>query len=248
MVNIDLKTCRPSNRFFQTRSARRTRSKEVIDSGFSCLKLSLRYLLVTYCSYSNYIKVLKKTSLIIVLPVSYLLCCVLDVSYAGPPAVGGTFPQVEFAIPSNPEHVRYLNLAEDSGVFILSQIGAQVVIVEIFSMYCPHCQREAPTLNNMFRRIEASPGLAGKVKLIGIGAGNSAFEVDFFRKEYDIPFPLFPDGDFQLHKLLGEVRTPYFFGLAIQPEAQPRVFFSQLGGARDAGKLLDDLIRAAGLE
>ena len=162
------------------------------------------------------------------------------------PVAGNVLPEFSLKVPEKLEHRSYLGLP-DAEKFEIQQIQAEVVIIEIFSMYCPHCQREAPALNDFYNYIESSEKLRGRIKLIGIGAGNSVYEVDFFQKRYKVPFPLFPDGDFAIHKLLGEVRTPYFFGLKIQPDSSPLIFFSQLGGAQDARQLLDELIRRAEL-
>jgi peroxiredoxin len=162
------------------------------------------------------------------------------------PVKGDRLPDFTLSVPEKPEHRSYLGLP-DTENFKIHQIQAEVVIIEIFSMYCPHCQREAPALNDLYHDIESSEKLRGRIKLVGIGAGNSTYEVNFFQKRYNVPFPLFPDGDFAIHKLLGEVRTPYFFGLKIQPGDSHRVFFSQLGGSQDARQLLDELIRQAKL-
>lgn len=163
---------------------------------------------------------------------------------AGPPPVGGKLPEMTLGAPKDSADKAYLGLS-GSGAFMIPMIRAKTVVVEIFSMYCPYCQKEAPNVNRVYERIEADPTLKGKIKLIGIGAGNSAFEVGIFKKKYNVPFPLFPDGDFALHKLLGEVRTPYFLGIKINPDGSHRVIHSRLGAFEGAERFLDEIVKAS---
>lgn len=189
-----------------------------------------------------------------------IICCIPRITLGEPPlsppgdsqcetpSPGQPFLELILKTPVNKEHLDYLGLSKTKDDFTLSQIKASVLIIEIFSMYCPHCQREAPTLNDLYAQIESSEALKGRVKIIGIGVGNSPFEVGFFQKKYNIPFPLFSDEDFAIHKQLGEVRTPYFFGIHLHTVKDPTVFFSKLGGAKDAKALLDELMKAAMLQ
>jgi hypothetical protein len=84
--------------------------------------------------------------------------------------------------------------------------------------------------------------------MIGIGIGNSDFEVDFFRKTYDVPFPLFSDGDFTIHQQLGEVRTPFFLVVRKDPDGQPRVAMTKLGGFFNAESFLEKIVASAKLQ
>lgn len=163
-----------------------------------------------------------------------------------PPAKGETLPAINLPVPKNPSLRDYLGLSQRD-TFKIPQIRSDVVIIEIFSMYCPYCQREAPVVNRLFKKIVGNPKLQDKIKLIGIGAGNSSFEVEIFTKRYNIPFPLFPDEDFSIHKSVGEVRTPYFIAVKIYPDGTHKVIYSKLGGLKDIDQFLQSIIDLSGL-
>jgi hypothetical protein len=64
-----------------------------------------------------------------------LLVYPLWVSAAGqPPPEGGVLPDIELPVPENPDYRQYLGLTQKS-VFSIPEIKAEVVIIEIFSMY-----------------------------------------------------------------------------------------------------------------
>jgi peroxiredoxin len=114
-------------------------------------------------------------------------------------------------------------------------------------MYCPFCQKEAPLVNDLFAIIEKDPSLKGKIKILGIGAGNSAYEVEVFRKKYGIPFPVAPDPDYAAHKAYGDVRTPYFVAVKINENGTHEVIYSKLGSFGEAKSFLDNLRKSSGL-
>ncbi|MEJ5365754.1 MAG: TlpA disulfide reductase family protein [Desulfosoma sp.] len=147
---------------------------------------------------------------------------------SGVPGVGQSFPPIALEAPKDPAMRTYLGIGA-AQTFTVDQVDADVVVVEIFSMYCPHCQREAPTVNAFYELAQKKNRPGKTLKILGIGAGNSPFEVDVFAKKYSVPFPLIPDGDYSVHKTLGEVRTPHFIAVKRSADGSRTVVYSQSG-------------------
>jgi peroxiredoxin len=164
-----------------------------------------------------------------------------------PPAKGETLPVFNLPIPKSSTEKGYLGLSGD-GFFKIPQIKTKVVIVEIYSMYCPYCQKDAPGINELYNLIEKNPDLKNKIKMIGIGAGNTSFEVETYKKTYQVPFPLFPDKDFAVHKACGEVRTPYFIVVKINDDGTHQIVHAQLGNYPGAEPFLEIVLKASGLK
>jgi len=163
-----------------------------------------------------------------------------------PPEKGEALPVINLPVPKNAEERNYLGLS-GGDLFKIPRIKARAVIVELFSMYCPFCQKDAARVNELYRLIESNPLLKNKIKLIGIGLGNSPYEVEVFKKTYDIPFPLFPDKDFVIHKVCGEVRTPYYMVVKINEDGTHQIVHTQLGNYPGADPFLGVVLEASGL-
>ncbi len=162
-----------------------------------------------------------------------------------PPQPGGTLPPFSLPVPEDPSLKEYLGLS-GKGLFKISEIKTKILIIEIFSMYCPQCHKEAPRINELYNLIEKDTELKGKIKIIGIGAGNTPFEVETFKKTYKIPFPLFSDRDYTLHKLFGEVRTPYFIVVKFNEDGTHKIVHAQLGGYPGAEAFLELVLKTSG--
>ena len=98
---------------------------------------------------------------------------------------GDPFPEVPLQVPSDPEERNYLGLPQGE-FFTLKDIKADVVLVEIMSVYCPSCQRQVGPYNELFNLIENSAATKGRIKIIGIAVGNSEVEIEDFYKKYKV--------------------------------------------------------------
>lgn len=186
----------------------------------------------------NHLKIITCTLLICIFGCSSYLAAADNL------AVGSQLPTFTLSAPTDLKQCEYLGLQRNQ-TFSPADIKGEIVIIEIFSMYCPHCQKDAPAINQLFTLINSDKKLAKRVKLIGIGAGNSAFEVKIFKKKYQVEFPLFADSNLSIHEKLGSVRTPYFLGICTQGKIPNRIFFSQLGGFTEARNFLDKILKQA---
>lgn len=162
-----------------------------------------------------------------------------------PLPVGQTFPDISFTGPLTDKEAKDLGVGAGGKPFTLQQIKAQAVILVVFSMYCPFCQREAPELNTMHALLK-SKGLSGKIRLVGLGAGNSPFEVNVFREKFSTPFPLIPDQDFTAYKQLGQVGTPFYYVLKRQKDGFV-IVDTQLGCVTSAEAFINAALEKTGL-
>ena len=158
-----------------------------------------------------------------------------------------TFPIFELPIPRNNAYANYLGIS-GTGNFKITQIKSPVLIIEIFSMNCTHCQNATPLARRLYLAIQARLDLKGKIKIIGIGSNNNADEVDLFRKSYHVPFPLFPDPHNAISKKLGGVILPTFIGVKNNGDGTMEKFLFQSGAFRDAKSFLGEILERAKLE
>ena len=183
----------------------------------------------------------------------FLYSCVLSFTFAGVSIAaaageGELLPDISLTVPENQSHIDYLGLKGKPGTpFKVSDIDADILLIELFSMYCPYCQQAAPTVNELYEKLEETKRADLKIVLIGIGANNTDLEVDTFRQGFDIAFPLFSDKDMSLYKSLGEGGTPTFIGYRKDGERRI-VFLRKSGGIKDPHEFFENIMKGSGLK
>lgn len=149
--------------------------------------------------------------------------------------------EIQFASPELVAVKKYLGLP-DKQKFSLGQIKAEAVFLEIFSMYCPVCQKDAPTVNKLYTLIEADPNLKNAVKFVGVGTGNTPYEVEVFKKKFNINFPLFPDDEFRIQKAFSQdIRTPTFVLARVKGGNQLEILKVRIGEIKDAQEFFNSM-------
>lgn len=76
----------------------------------------------------------KPTYLLFIFVICWCLLLSPALAVEQPPAVGGTLPPIKLVVPDDPQAKSYLGLSGGKQ-FTIPQIGAQVVVIEIFNMY-----------------------------------------------------------------------------------------------------------------
>jgi thiol-disulfide isomerase/thioredoxin len=158
------------------------------------------------------------------------------------PEVGNRLPRFMLAAPDDSSEREYLGLT-GRGSFAVADIKADVVLIEFFNVYCPHCQVDAPVTRELYELVQADPRLADRVRLIGIGIGNSDFEVGYFRKKYAVPFPLFSDLDYAVEDKIQIRYTPHYVAVRLDGKGGARIVYSQIGRIGDLKEFIDILSR-----
>jgi len=156
-------------------------------------------------------------------------------------------PVLELPVPESVADRTYLGIS-GTDTFKVAEINARVLIIEVFDFYCPHCQHVAPMMDEVYRQIEGSEALRGKIKIIGIGMGNSPYEVHLFKEKYRVPFPLFADRDRRAAGSLVVLGTPTFIAARMGKNGSPERFYLYPGTFEHASKSLADIVTQSRME
>lgn len=149
---------------------------------------------------------------------------------------------LKFGAPEKIADKKYMGLP-DGANFKLTQVKTRFLIIQIFSMYCPICQRDAGAVNQLYDMIQKTPDLRDNVRIVGIGAGNTPYEVDVFKNKFNVLFPLIADDHFSIQKALShDIKTPTFLIARLSNDGNLKMVLTKVGEIKDAGEFLKTLM------
>jgi hypothetical protein len=121
---------------------------------------------------------------------------------------GATFPDTPLPTPANKDDRTYLGLPEGRS-FTIKDIKADLVLVEIMSVYCGACRRQAPVFNKLHDLIESTPETKGRIKMVSVSIGDIESDIKAFKEAFKVVSPIVPDSNFEMHVAIGSSDTPF---------------------------------------
>ncbi len=155
------------------------------------------------------------------------------------PKKGDPLPAFDLPPPASDKARVYLGIGHER--FRLAEIPCRLLLLEVIGVYCPQCYQQAPLFNTLFNRIETGK-LKDQVKMLALAAGGNETEITYLYEQVRYSFPIVADPNFEVHKLLGEPRTP--FTLLLDPNG--KVLHTHMGVVENIDaflKLINELVR-----
>jgi hypothetical protein len=165
--------------------------------------------------------------------------------------VAGTLRAVAVAdvcalkLPSPPSESERAYLGISGETFELSRLQADIIIIELFSLYCALCAREAPAVAELYALTQKHATPQCKIVMLGIGAGSSTDEVARFKKQHSVPFPLVPDQQMAVARALKMTITPGFIALKKKADGAFKVLHTRSGVLGPPQRFLESALKAA---
>ena len=159
---------------------------------------------------------------------------------SNPISLPAHFPKLLFVNSLSTEEQAYLGI-QDKSSFSLDDVKGTLILIDLTNTYCVSCKKNIIILNEVYKQIQNSKYLEGKVKVMGIAIGNNKREVDYLRKEHKIVYPLVTDPDFTAHKALGEPRVPYTLYIRRDAEGDEIIFKIHKGIFESSDTLLKEI-------
>ncbi|MGC8809065.1 MAG: TlpA family protein disulfide reductase, partial [bacterium] len=163
---------------------------------------------------------------------------------------GDFFPEFSFPMPLGKQDEEYLGFPQKflgwgkKDTFSLKEIKGDLIVLEYLNKYCFSCQLQAPIMNQVFAKVTSDPRLKDRVKFLGVGAGNNQHEVESFRQEKKIPFPIVPDPKFLAYEAIGDPGATPFTLFIRKTEAGLIVAQVKVGLTKEPEKILNEIEQA----
>lgn len=157
------------------------------------------------------------------------------------PVEGDLFPECRLAVLNAAKDVSYLGLAPGSRYFSLSDVLGDYVLVEVYNEMCMLCLAELPNINRLLGLVNEDPGLKGRIRILGLGAGSTKRSVAKFRKKTAYDLPLFADEKWKTFELLGKPMLPVLYLLKKDGEKGFRIMWRHAGGIGNPEDFLEHL-------
>ncbi|MCX5657855.1 MAG: redoxin domain-containing protein [Candidatus Omnitrophica bacterium] len=136
-----------------------------------------------------------------------------------------SYSRLELTSPTDTKELDYLGLTANRSVFLVSEIKADVIIVELVTAYCSYCEGKISRLNEVYQLVQKSP-YSEKIKIIGVGMSNTERELNLFKEKYNIPFPLFADPENRIYTVSGRVDMPHWVVLKSDQNGEMKEIYS----------------------
>jgi thiol-disulfide isomerase/thioredoxin len=150
------------------------------------------------------------------------------------------FPNLTFENSLSTGEKAYLGIKKKS-TFSLNDINSLFILVDLTNTYCVSCKKNIKIFNEVYKKTRADKKIKEKIKVIGIAIGNNQREVEHFKNEHAIQYPIVIDPEFTVHKALGEPRVPYTMFIRRDAEGKEIIFKIHKGIFESADKLVDEL-------
>ena len=151
---------------------------------------------------------------------------------------GDGFPDERFTLLGGDRDRSYLSLGHGTADFRLGQLPADYLLVELYNELCFTCCQSVGELNRLLGLINREPALAGRLKMMGVGVGNLQREVNRFRREKGVDFPLFSDQGRELHQRLGQPDLPVLYLVMVRGASALQILAVETGPFGKAEELL----------
>jgi len=166
-----------------------------------------------------------------------LLACASTVERRRPLGLGESMPSLRFEA-MGPD-VFSLGL-KGGGEFGIADVAAELIVLDVLNVYCAACQEQAPVMNELYNIIQQDETLREKIMVMAIASGNQDWEIEKFKIDYAVDFPIFPDPKYEMTRSLGVSSTPYHLNIRKQGN-ELIVVGSHRGIAENAQSFLEDL-------